>query len=264
MDFVGDEMGLLYQGGRSGVKTDPIEFFVKMLSLSPNSRIMFAEKLLLFAGETPGGMRTALSPALSSHTTSSSGNESASWNGGGAVVGEVTDEGEVDEVLGAMNLRNGPFAGDAHAAPKHIHAPPTTTNTTITTTPADLRGAVFRTDADINAGMGLGAGLTPSYSMPNDAGLGSFSAPSDAGTADWSNYAYSSSVLTPGHSGSTISISDTGAKSVPFGAFAGGGNAGMITQQQQQQQQQGYTDGKGGDEHRAMPARFPTGGILGV
>ncbi|KAI5920895.1 hypothetical protein F4810DRAFT_395672 [Camillea tinctor] len=290
MDFTGDEMGLLYQGGRCGAKTDPIEFFVKMLSLSPNSRTMFAEKLLLFAGETPGGMRTALSPALPSPaatTASSSGSGSSSgcWSGGGTIVSEVTDEGEVDEVL-----RNVPFAAEVHAtavaaaSTTPSFTSPSTTTTTITTD--DLGSAVFSPGAaDMNASMSIRGSLAPSYhhGMPGgDPGLvGGFPVSSDAitaSTAEWSNYAYTSNndTLTMGHSvGGAILIPDTGAKPTTssFGAYTGVGGGGngegnndhhvdMVTQQQQQQH--GYTDGKGGQGHRNTASRFSTGGILGV
>lgn len=65
MDFVGGELGLFGPSGRASAVLDPLEFFVKTLSASPNSKTMYADKLLMFAGETPGGMRTSLSPALS-------------------------------------------------------------------------------------------------------------------------------------------------------------------------------------------------------
>lgn len=65
MDFVGGELALFGPSGRASAVLDPLEFFVKTLSASPNSKTMYADKLLMFAGETPGGMRTSLSPALS-------------------------------------------------------------------------------------------------------------------------------------------------------------------------------------------------------
>ncbi|KAF3765723.1 hypothetical protein M406DRAFT_255756, partial [Cryphonectria parasitica EP155] len=45
---------------RKGVAIDPLEFFVRTLSATPNSRTQFAERLLMFAQERPGGMRMAL------------------------------------------------------------------------------------------------------------------------------------------------------------------------------------------------------------
>ncbi|KAK8086021.1 C6 zinc finger domain containing protein [Apiospora phragmitis] len=66
MDFLSGEMALLSgPSGRSGVVLDPLEFFIKTLSASPNSKTMYADKLLLFAGETAVGMRTSLSPSIS-------------------------------------------------------------------------------------------------------------------------------------------------------------------------------------------------------
>ncbi|KAK3386722.1 hypothetical protein B0H63DRAFT_520797 [Podospora didyma] len=50
------------------IAIDPLEFFVKTLSASPNSRTQFAEKLLLFASEQPGGMKMALEAPLSVST----------------------------------------------------------------------------------------------------------------------------------------------------------------------------------------------------
>lgn len=66
MDFLAGDLALLSgSSGRGGVVLDPLEFFVKTLSASPNSKTMYADKLLLFAGETAGGMRTSLSPSIS-------------------------------------------------------------------------------------------------------------------------------------------------------------------------------------------------------
>jgi hypothetical protein len=65
LDFAtGDDLGVLGLG-RKTPATDPLEFFVRTLSASPMSRERFADRLLLFAGERPGGMRMALSPAIS-------------------------------------------------------------------------------------------------------------------------------------------------------------------------------------------------------
>ena len=92
MDHLRGDLSLLTQGGRSGALTDPVEFFVRMLSASPNSRTRFAEKLLMFAGESPGSFRTALSPAPSSATstsTASSGGARVGVGGGGGGGGGV-------------------------------------------------------------------------------------------------------------------------------------------------------------------------------
>ncbi|KAK0634424.1 hypothetical protein B0T17DRAFT_502086 [Bombardia bombarda] len=58
------DMSIFGVGRKGGVTMDPLEFFVKTLSASPNSRTQFAERLLLFASERPGGMKMALSPGL--------------------------------------------------------------------------------------------------------------------------------------------------------------------------------------------------------
>lgn len=66
MDFVGTgDLGVLGVS-RKGVAIDPLEFFVRTLSATPNSRTQFAERLLMFAQERPGGMRMALTPSLNS------------------------------------------------------------------------------------------------------------------------------------------------------------------------------------------------------
>ncbi|OAA56149.1 fungal specific transcription factor domain-containing protein [Niveomyces insectorum RCEF 264] len=66
MDFVGaSDLGVLGVG-RLSYSVDPLEFFVRTLSASPNSRTQYAERLLMFANEQTGGMRMSLSPSLSS------------------------------------------------------------------------------------------------------------------------------------------------------------------------------------------------------
>lgn len=94
MDHLRGDLSLLTQGGRAGIHTDPLEFFVKMLSASPNSRTQFAEKLIMLASESPGSMRTALSPAPSTSTTSSTRTEEplGTSGSGGGVLGEVSDD----------------------------------------------------------------------------------------------------------------------------------------------------------------------------
>ncbi|KXJ87009.1 hypothetical protein Micbo1qcDRAFT_167756, partial [Microdochium bolleyi] len=70
MDYVGGgDLGVLvggtHRGGRWAPTVDPLEFFIKTLSASPNSRTMFAEKLLMLVSQSPGAMRASLSPAIS-------------------------------------------------------------------------------------------------------------------------------------------------------------------------------------------------------
>ncbi|WYZ37750.1 hypothetical protein EsH8_II_001256 [Colletotrichum jinshuiense] len=109
MDFTSGDMGVL-GSGRKGATLDPIEFFVRTLSASDNSRKQFAEKLLVAAGENPGSMRTQLSPAMSGmgSATAAAAAAAAMMAGGqgpnvmdaawtqqrGSVVGEVFDENE--------------------------------------------------------------------------------------------------------------------------------------------------------------------------
>ncbi|KAL0941710.1 fungal specific transcription factor [Colletotrichum truncatum] len=125
MDFTSGEMGVL-GSGRKGASLDPIEFFIKTLSASDNSRTQFAEKLLTAAGENPGSMRTQLSPAMSSMGSMvaamvGAGQEqgqmdSTGWGQqSGSVVGEVFDDGEEN------NNGNRPVL-DLRSAPVH-HQP---------------------------------------------------------------------------------------------------------------------------------------------
>ncbi|KAF5525926.1 putative sucrose utilization protein SUC1 [Colletotrichum aenigma] len=105
MDFTSGEMGVL-GSGRKGASLDPIEFFIKTLSASDNSRKQFADKLLTAAGENPGSMRTQLSPAMSAvgsvaaammaaHNQAHGVMEAPGWGQQrGTVVGEVFDENE--------------------------------------------------------------------------------------------------------------------------------------------------------------------------
>ncbi|KAI1861816.1 hypothetical protein JX265_009319 [Neoarthrinium moseri] len=102
MDFVGGELSLFGRSGRSGAVLDPLEFFIKTLSASPNSQTMYADKLLLFAEQTPGGLRTNLSPVLPSFGRPSRQQSWGSTSSG--VVGEVPDENGSDEILGSMDL----------------------------------------------------------------------------------------------------------------------------------------------------------------
>ncbi|KAM0335094.1 hypothetical protein ACHAQA_000129 [Verticillium albo-atrum] len=85
MDLTAGDLGVLGTGRRSSSK-DPIEFFVRTLSASPNSRVQFAEKLLEAAGENPGCMRVALSPGVGGGL----GEVPPSWRG--EVLGEVVEE----------------------------------------------------------------------------------------------------------------------------------------------------------------------------
>jgi len=111
MDFArGDDLGLLGLS-RKGAAVDPLEFFVRTLSSSPNSRTQFAERLLQFAAERPGGMRMALSPTLSPPGTPGiaplgwAGSASSTTNGVvGSVLGEVSDENEVESRAASAEL----------------------------------------------------------------------------------------------------------------------------------------------------------------
>ncbi|KAG7101135.1 sucrose utilization protein SUC1 like [Verticillium longisporum] len=100
MDLTAGDLGVLNTGRRSSSK-DPIEFFVRTLSASPNSRVQFAEKLLKAAGENPGCMRVALSPGVGGGL----GEVPPNWRG--EVLGEVVDEGvtlKEEEIMVAAGM----------------------------------------------------------------------------------------------------------------------------------------------------------------
>jgi hypothetical protein len=108
MDFAtGNDLGVLGLSRRTPT-TDPLEFFVRTLSASPMSRERFADRLLLFAGERPAGMRMALSPAVSPvmplALTSAGLDPAALTRRQGSIIGEVADEQELSDVdmLGPM------------------------------------------------------------------------------------------------------------------------------------------------------------------
>lgn len=130
MDFVGTgDLGVLGVS-RKGVAIDPLEFFVRTLSATPNSRTQFADRLLMFAQERPGGMRMALTPALNSPVFPPEGMppwpglEPIGTNGDvamGNVLGEVVKEELENEVIestegnvwamsDAISLSGGPAA----------------------------------------------------------------------------------------------------------------------------------------------------------
>ncbi|KAB5585123.1 fungal-specific transcription factor domain-containing protein [Coniochaeta sp. 2T2.1] len=101
MDFANGDLGVLGVG-RRGVSIDPLEFFVKTLSSTPNSRTQFAEQLIVHASQRPGGMKMALSPPprmFAAHLHMPQVPQQ-SWNApvsmAGAVLGEITDEDELD------------------------------------------------------------------------------------------------------------------------------------------------------------------------
>ncbi|KAI0025947.1 hypothetical protein F4780DRAFT_720553 [Xylariomycetidae sp. FL0641] len=93
MDFIRGNLGLLDRGGRRGIRIDPLEFFVKTLSSSPNSRTKYAERLLRMAEETPEATRFNLSPALpwNMDTASFTFSNGTNWNAVGQIMGEVEE-----------------------------------------------------------------------------------------------------------------------------------------------------------------------------
>ncbi|KAK8025224.1 C6 zinc finger domain containing protein [Apiospora arundinis] len=157
MDFVGGEMGLLCgASGRSGVVLDPLEFFIKTLSGSPNSKTMFADKLLMFAGETAGGMRTSLSPAISMPSSSPEARlRQQSWCSSVGVIGDVaSDEEEHRRAAAASSISSWSYLATS---------PPVLSDLAITNSMGALprRGLTI----DLAAAASLDSG---SYNLPDD------------------------------------------------------------------------------------------------
>ncbi|ROW03956.1 hypothetical protein VSDG_00961 [Cytospora chrysosperma] len=135
MDFLPGSIDLGVLGvSRKGATIDPLEFFVRTLSATPNSRTQFAERLLMFAQERPGGMRMALTPSLTSPVL---GPDGVTWpNASGnslqlsGVFGEVVkEESEQDSgagmysIGGALNTgTSASFLGDPMLDPNDIDA----------------------------------------------------------------------------------------------------------------------------------------------
>jgi hypothetical protein len=93
----------LLSPGRRGFAIDPLEFLVKTLSATPNSRTKFAEELAAYAGRLPGGLKLALSPQPNLYPApwQPTGQPYAigapSTAATGTIIGEVTDENEADQ-----------------------------------------------------------------------------------------------------------------------------------------------------------------------
>jgi hypothetical protein len=127
MDFVsGADIGV-FSLGRKGVSIDPLEFFVRTLSASPNSRTRFAESLLRLASERPGGLKMSLSPSLSPMVTTTGGSavaasspsarSSAGWSYSespvcgservvGTILGEMIDEDGLEQQGGGFGMND--------------------------------------------------------------------------------------------------------------------------------------------------------------
>lgn len=109
MDYVGGDLSLFGHSGRSGVVQDPLQYFIKTLSASPNSKIMYADKLLMFAEQTPSGMRTNLSPVMTPFGTLTREN---SWSTASGVVGEISEDKTPDGTYYNTNLTTEPMTVD--------------------------------------------------------------------------------------------------------------------------------------------------------
>lgn len=116
MDFASGDLDVLGIG-RRGFTIDPLEFFVKTLSATPNSRTQFAEQLIVHASQRPGGMKLALSPpprmfAAPLHLPGV-GVAPPHWNAppvgpqmGGSVLGEVAEEDDDIDPAAGRNKRS--------------------------------------------------------------------------------------------------------------------------------------------------------------
>lgn len=123
MDFLPGSVDLGVLGvSRKGAAIDPLEFFVRTLSATPNSRTQFAERLLMFAQERPGGMRMALTPSLTSPVLGPEGGLTwppASSNNMqlGNFLGEaVKEENEQGANSGMYSMGGSLNAGDSASA----------------------------------------------------------------------------------------------------------------------------------------------------
>lgn len=112
MDYVGGDLSLFGHSGRSGVVQDPLQYFIKTLSASPNSKTMYADKLLMFAEQTPSGMRTNLSPVMTPFGTLTREN---SWSTASGVVGEVSEDKTADGTYYNTGLTTEPMTVDSDA-----------------------------------------------------------------------------------------------------------------------------------------------------
>lgn len=96
--------------GRRGFTIDPLEFLVKTLSATPQSRAKFAEELASYAGRLPGGLKVTISPHPNLYPAPwqptpqpyAVGAPSAITTG--AILGEVTDEDEAGQQASQSSL----------------------------------------------------------------------------------------------------------------------------------------------------------------
>lgn len=235
MDFVGTgDLGILGVS-RKGVAIDPLEFFVRTLSATPNSRTQFAERLLMFAQERPGGMRMALTPSLNSPVL-----EGMSWPSFGSVasttnnpdvpmgnvLGEVVkDENEVDAdgsvwPMGgdAMNL-----SGASASVPSLLGDPILNINNTGVhpfTTAANASSSRAAPTSSGGGGGGQRPPMPTSISMPalnTSVPLGDWANDPMSSTQDWA-YDITSPTVESATFSSNVSAYNSGA-GTPVGNF---------------------------------------------
>lgn len=183
MDFVGTgDLGVLGVS-RKGVAIDPLEFFVRTLSATPNSRTQFAERLLMFAQERPGGMRMALTPSLNSPILPAQG---VSWpgidptradasvnNNGDVAMGNVLGEAvkeeddldvDADDNMWPMNDAMSSLPGASASVPSLLGDPILNINTAFASTSASNNAASRPGGQPRN--QGIRPPLPTSLSMP--------------------------------------------------------------------------------------------------
>lgn len=229
MDFVGTgDLGILGVS-RKGVAIDPLEFFVRTLSATPNSRTQFAERLLMFAQERPGGMRMALTPSLNSPVLPPEG---MSWPGIGSgasngdvpmgnVLGEVVkDESELDAdgnmwpMGDAMNL-----SGASASVPSLLGDPILNINTDVN----NFTSASASSSAAPTPGSGQRPPMPTSISMPalnTSVPLSDWGNDPMSSTQDWAYDITSPTVESTTYS-SNVSAYNSGA-GTPVGNFTPG------------------------------------------
>lgn len=243
MDFLPGSVDLGVLGvSRKGAAIDPLEFFVRTLSATPNSRTQFAERLLMFAQERPGGMRMALTPSLTSPVLGPDG--SVTWPGAagnnlqlGGVLGEVAkDENEQDAnagmfpIGGSLNTgaSNTPFLGDPMLDQSNIDA---------------FSAAISNAQTEQTSMSSSIPALTTSVSLPNWA--------SDmGGQQDWDYDLTSPAVESFSNQPTAYNSAYNSGAATPVGTFPSGTFArqesGESIYQYRQRQQQNFSSGFNG------------------
>lgn len=254
MDFVGTgDLGVLGVS-RKGVAIDPLAFFVRTLSATPNSRTQFAERLLMFAQERPGGMRMALTPSLNSPILPPQDllwptNAPALPNNDvpmGNVLGEVVkEENEMDTEGRSVWPMDDTLGMNAGASTSSLLGDPI----------IDIDSTPFSGGAPGNALANTRAAIPTSLSMPTlgtPVPLPNWTNNINNTTQDWT-YDITSPTVEPATFSNNASAFNSGA-GTPVGNFTGGifsrqDSANSLFQYQERQQQQFGTGINGGSSN---------------